>query len=348
MPATVRDIAALCHVSPATVSRALNGRDCVRPVTRDKILRAAREHGYIPFRNSGLLNAQREASLAVFLSRGFAAAVDNPFYSLALSPVLDEMEKCNGAVTLPCTGSLAELRTLPLALSALRGVDGILVLFHSLSQAECEGLSQAGLPYVVVGEKPAATDAASVCFDVAAGAGLAVRHLAELGHRSIGYWGWRSADSVRGFREGLTDCGLAVDEDWVVTPRRRFDREDWDEMFDWGLLRARDLPTAFFCNNDVVAAQFIRRAGKLGITVPTDLSVVGFDDLPLAAMHEPPLTTVRQPVREMALRGVRHLLATIGGERRLVRETLAPKLVVRASTATVLVGDALQAALTKA
>jgi len=331
MPATIRDIAQACNVSPATVSRALNGHPAVLPTTRERILRVAREQGYTPFPNSRLIHQQREASIAVFLPTKSTTALDNPFCALALSGVVDEMEHRHGAVTLPSSAALEELRTLPLSLSALRGVEGVLVLFRQLSEEESEGLAKAGLPYLVVGHKPETSGVPYICFNMEAGSAEAVRHLTELGHTSVGYWGWRIEDSIRGFRRGLFESGLTVNEDWIVTPRRRFDREDWDEMFDWGLLRARDLPTAFLCHNDLVAEQLVRRARALGLSVPGDVSVVGFDDLPMAALHDPPLTTVRQPVYEMALRGVRGLMDILRKKQQTVCETVAPEFVVRAS-----------------
>lgn len=331
MPASIRNIADLCGVSTATVSRALNGNASVLPETRDRILRAAQEHGYSPFANSRLINLQREASIAVFLVNSSASALGNPFCSLALSAVVDEMENYHGAVMLPSSRALDELRTLPLSLSALRGVEGVLGLFRNFRPAELEGITKAGLPYLIVGARVQDPSIPNVFFDIESGSAMAVRHLAGLGHRSIGYWGWDIEDSMQGFRRALGECGLSVREDWIVGPRRRFDKEDWDEMFDWGLLRARDLPTAFLCHNDIVAAQLIRRVRALGLTVPGDVSVVGFDDLPLAVQHDPPLTTIRQPVYDMSVRGVRGLMDILRGKAETVRETFAPELIVRGS-----------------
>jgi DNA-binding LacI/PurR family transcriptional regulator len=126
---------------------------------------------------------------------------------------------------------------------------------------------------------------------------------------------------------------LATREEWVVThSATATPAASWDERYPWDRLKSPDRPTGFVFHGDPVAVEMIRRMRDLGCEAPRDFSVVGFDDLPVAVECRPPLTTVRQPVYDMARKAARHLLETIREGRELPKETVAPVLVVRQST----------------
>lgn len=330
MGVNIRKVAEVCNVSPATVSRALNGKTYVLPGTRERIMRAAQECGYRPFPNSDLLHKPKAPTVALVLPDDFGTVQRNPFYSIGLRAVIERMEEWRGAFTVPSTGTLADLCDTPFHLSLLRGAEGILVLYRRLTDAEYLGIERAGVPCLVVGYKPSAR-LNFVRLDMASGAALAVRHLYGLGHRRIGYWGWSHPIPQDGFRRGLASLGLPCDEKWVVSLQPKGAEGDWEKAFPWDRIDDTDAPTGFVCHDDIVASEMLRRMAARGRRAPKDFSVVGFDDLPMAVECTPPLTTIRQPVHSMAVRGLEQLMEIARGKRKSCRETIMPEIVVRES-----------------
>jgi len=297
------------------------------------------ELGYRPFGNSTLLLDSATPSLGLILPDDFTVIQHNAFYSLGLTGILEEIERHHGAFTVPPPRSLAELRHVPFHLSPLRGVDGLLILYKRLSDEEVAGLQQAGLACIFVGRPPQLDSASSIEFDMRLGSILAVEHLARLGHKRIAFLGWRLSNAIEGFRDGLQRCGLPIREEWIVSIEVRRQGAETFPVISLDILNGPDRPTAIFCHGDSAAVDLIQQVRRNGLEVPRDLSVVGFDDLPLASACHPPLTTIRQPIRDMAARAVRVLIDLIAGvkegkERAAVhRETVAPQLVCRESTA---------------
>nr|BFF19265.1 hypothetical protein GCM10025730_27860 [Promicromonospora thailandica] len=213
----------------------------------------------------------------------------------------------------------------------------MLLVAANLSEGQHQQLDRRGIPYVVIdtdGEPPA--DVASVGSDNWNGGLAATRHLLALGHRRIamitGPWDMLcSRARVDGFRSAHEEAGAAVDPTLV-----RSGNFYVEAGFQHGLelLSLPDRPTAVFAGSDMQALGLLRAAHQLGLRVPEDLSVVGYDDLPLASWVGPPLTTVRQPLREMGAAATEILLDMARGRSPKVRRlNLSTELVVRESTA---------------
>jgi LacI family transcriptional regulator len=219
----------------------------------------------------------------------------------------------------------------------MRGTtDGAILMLPEESIEELRMLQRQGFPFVVVDPRePPPEGVACVAAMHASGAKVATEHLLALGHRRIGAIagtpGWYATEErVLGFRAALAAAGILLDPQLVVYSDWRMPRgiEAAEQ-----LLALPDPPTAIFGFNDNVAIGALHAARKRGLSVPDDLSVVGFDDTELAVIVTPQLTSVRQPLAEMGRMGVSLLIRILEGQRvDALRVELATKLVVREST----------------
>jgi DNA-binding LacI/PurR family transcriptional regulator len=182
-------------------------------------------------------------------------------------------------------------------------------------------------------ETAAATDTYLVAGDDVHGAKLATEHLLSLGHRRCAYVGAEGRASslrrLRGYRLALAEAGLPFDESLVVAPG---EGAIHGELAAFRLLARRPAPSALFCYDDMTAVGVLRAVRALNLGVPQDVAVVGFDDIPLAAYLDPPLTTVRQPMYEMGQQAMTMLLDLINGEMPPRLVTMPGELVIRSSS----------------
>jgi LacI family transcriptional regulator len=221
----------------------------------------------------------------------------------------------------------------PESLFQLQGrVDGVLIAAATSDAAYRRNLL-GGLPAVLVNRKEPG-DLASVPVDDEAGAALAVRYLTELGHRRIAHVaGPQNADTarrrLRGYRLALRAAGIDAPSEWIA--EASFD-EAAGHLAATRLVNLDPRPTALFAANIRIAIGALSAVRRAGLRVPDDVSVIGFDDTPLAAYVDPPLTTVRMPLEELGSVAVESLLAEIDGSRaESLMLSIPPELVVRAS-----------------
>lgn len=327
---TLAFIAAEAGVSPATVSKVLNGRTDVAPATRERVEVLLREHNYLGprgarrARRSGLIDlvlAGLDSPWAIEILRGVEAECADQGIGVVVSLVRDDDARPPSWQNLP----------------ALHHSDGVILVTSTMTRRQREQLERAGVGLVLV--DPANlpdTDIASVGATNWAGGLAATEHLIELGHRRIAVIGG-PADMlctqarVDGYRTALDRAGIPIDRELI-----RYG----DFHHEGGYLRTRELlelpdrPTAIFAGSDQQAMGAYQAARLAGMRVPEDLSVVGFDDLPTCKWMSPPLTTVRQPLEEMGRVAARTLIQLLDGRPPLTpRVELATELRVRASTA---------------
>lgn len=335
MRTRLADIAAQAGVSEATVSRVLNDRPGVATDTRQAVLTALDVLGYErPLR----LQRKHRAGLVGLVM----PELENPIFP-AFAQVIETALAQRGYTPVLCTqtpGGVTEDEYVEMLLE--RSVAGIIFVsgMHADTTADparYRRLVSRGLPIVLVNGYLAGVGAPFVSPDEEAAAELAVGHLASLGHRRIGMInGPRRFVPVQrklaGWRRAM--AGLLgeqeVDLDELVSLSLWFGVEDGAaaaaRLLDRGV-------TGFVCGSDLMALGAIRAARLRRLSVPGEVSVVGYDDSPLIAFTDPPLTTVRQPVWQMASAAVRALLDEIGGQGAPHSEYLfLPELVVRAST----------------
>lgn len=325
---TIRDVASRAGVSVATVSKVINQRYGVAEETNARVLAVIEELGY-------------EASLVAQSLRnhrtnviGILVADLEPFSTELLKGAADAIRGTGYELVVYSAGGRTgdhvgwERRYL----SRLSGtlIDGAVLVTPTVTDVRYDA------PIVAVDPHTGPSNLPTIDSDNLRGGHLATAHLLTLGHRRIGMLTGRSdlqSAHLRelGYRQALAEAGIPIDEDLVqvgaYVPEIAVDAAR-------RLLTGRTRPTAVFAANDLSAIATIEVAGELGLRVPEDLSVVGFDNVPESALCTPPLTTVDQPIRQMGQRAVELLVRLIGGETPDgVHVTLETRLVVRQSTA---------------
>ncbi len=331
------DIAAQAEVSEATASRVLNGKAGVAAATRRRVLAALDVLGY----ERPLRLKRRSAGLVGLV----IPELTNPIFP-AFAQVVEQVLAGHGYTPMLCTqmpGGATEDELVEQLEE--RGVSGIVFLSGLHADATADparylALAGRGVPFVLINGYNAHIPVSFVSPDDRAAARMAVRHLADLGHERIGLaiGPTRYVPSRRkaeGFTAALRDhVGLPQVEAERLVQRTLFTVEGGHAAASALLDRGC---TAVVCGSDMMALGAVRAARERGLAVPGDVSVVGFDDSPLIAFTDPPLTTVRQPVQAMASAAVGALLEEINGNP--VQRTefvFQPELVVRGSTAQAL------------
>ncbi|MCL2736569.1 MAG: LacI family DNA-binding transcriptional regulator [Propionibacteriaceae bacterium] len=327
---TLADIAAVAGVSLATVSKVLNGRRGVAPEKRERILALLDEQEY---RRRGT-GGRTRAGLIDIVLRG----IDTLWATQILVGAQEEAARAGvGLVVTPTHGRTIGNRHWINAL-AQRHSDGIVLVVSRLHIGMDLELGKLGIPYVFVDPIGVPEqDMPVVGATNVEGGAEATEHLLSLGHRRIGIvTGERglacSQERLAGYKEALTQAGVEVDEDLIC-----FGNFQVEGGFAGAvkLLNLPDPPTAIFAGSDQQAYGVYQAAKAAGLVVPDDLSVVGFDDVPLCQWVSPQLTTIRQPLADMAREATRILIEMayrgIDPPRRKIE--LATSLVVRESTA---------------
>ncbi|MCL2652443.1 MAG: LacI family DNA-binding transcriptional regulator [Propionibacteriaceae bacterium] len=330
MTATIADIAKRADVSLGTVSKVLNGRPGVGEAKRAQILRLIKETGYEG--RSG--RSRRPSRLIEFVMRG----IDTLWATQLL--VGAEAEAARGGVGLVISATHGRLIGNRHWIDRLseRHSDGVVVVasrIHSGIEAE---LGRLRIPHVMLDMAGAPPPGVAVVGATnAAGGRAAVDHLVELGHRKIGVvTGNRelacSQERLDGYIASLVRAGIEPHNDYI-----HFGNFDISGGYRAAclMLDSHDPPTAIFAGSDLQAFGVYQAARERGIRIPEDLSIVGFDDVPLCEWLMPRLTTIRQPLEEMAQQSVRMVMAMAyqQAERPQTKLELATTLVVRESTA---------------
>jgi len=330
--ATIREIARAAGVSIATVSRVINGRPDVSPQTREVVLRVVREHGFSTNRNARALSGGRTGLVGVTLP-----ILEAAYFAVIVSGTAEALYEHDMRIVL-CPTLHQHEREVTLLDRLMHGTtDGAVLMLPEESNAELRALQETGYPFVVVDPRVQLDQGIpAVSAANASGARAVVEHLLSLGHRRIGAilgpadW-MATTERLNGYRSALAAAGVLVARDLVV--ESDFSIES-GEAAAASLLDLPERPTAIFGFNDNVAIGALRAAEARGLTVPDDLSVVGFDDSEQSGLVTPALTTVRQPLAEMGRMAVSLLLRLLDHQRvEAMNIELATRLVVRESTA---------------
>ncbi|MGW5418817.1 LacI family DNA-binding transcriptional regulator [Streptomyces sp. NPDC003943] len=345
MTARLSDIAAQAGVSEATVSRVLNGKAGVASATRESVLAALDVLGY----ERPVRLRQRSAGLIGLIT----PELDNPIFP-ALAQVIGQALTRQGYTPVLATqtpGGSTEDELVDMLVE--RGVAGIIFVsgLHADTTADMgryDRLRGKGVPYVLINGFSPKVQAPFVSPDDRAAMVLAVTHLAALGHTRIGLAVGPKRfvpvlRKIEGFGKGMRErFGLSPEETDELVQHSLYTLEGGQAAA--AALIAKGC-TAIVCASDMMALGAIRAARQQGLQVPKDVSVVGFDDSPLIAFTDPPLTTIRQPVQAMGQAAVRALLEEIGGTPAPHSEfVFMPELVVRGSTASAPVSPAVSPA----
>jgi LacI family transcriptional regulator len=333
---TLSDVARRANVSLGTASKVVNNRGGVGDDTRVRVEEAATALGYVGLaeRNRATLRAG-ERTIEVLID---PEDVSNPYLASFIGGALETAgAAATGLLVRAISSITAETPTTWATTLARSGRIGVIEVTSTYSQARERALRAVGLAMVLVDpiDVPRTTTP-SIGATNWAGAYEATRHLLDIGHRRIAYIGGppkAACDVVRahGWAAAMSEAGLRVDLDHI--PRRSYSYEHGLDAAT-ELLRAPHRPTAIFAGSDVSAMGVLEAARRLGISVPDELSVVGFDDTILARTSTPPLTTVHQPIADIGRTAVSTLLRVSAGEPQTTKRVeLSTHLVVRASTA---------------
>ncbi|GCD21222.1 LacI family transcriptional regulator [Cellulomonas algicola] len=320
------DVARTAGVSVATVSKVVNGRYGVAAATLSRVQEVIEELGYEASLGARSLRSHRTNVLGILVAefepystellKGASAAVGATGYEL--------LAYSGGGAG----GSVGWERRY---LSRLAGtlIDGAVIVTPTVVEAH------PGVPVVAVDPHTGPSGLPTVDADSFAGAVLATEHLLGLGHTRVAFLGGRpDLESARlredGFRHAMAAAGVPVDEDLVRVGGYRPETADQPAN---ELLARPEPPSAVFAANDLSAIRVVEVARSLGLRVPEDLSVIGFDNVPESALATPPLTTISQPLQQMGAEALRLLVDLIDGRERGVHVRLPTELVERASTA---------------
>ncbi|MFJ9123711.1 LacI family DNA-binding transcriptional regulator [Streptomyces sp. NPDC102340] len=308
MAITSHDVAKLAGVSQPTVSRALRDDPRVSQATRAKIKRAAEALNYVPSEAGRTLSTRATHRVGVIVTD-----MTNPFYPHVVAPLHDELERLGYRMMLLTERSdeaVAEEKLLD------QSLDGVVLATATTDSRLPALLERRGMPYVFLNRDTGRSGDFASVVDNEGGGRLVAQELVGLGHRRIaGIFGAANTTTGRerelGFRLALADAGIGLPDDRVV--RGAFEYETGYAALP-SLLKAAEPPTAVFCGNDVVAIGVLNAALAAGVKVPDDLTVIGFDDLPMAAWEVFRLTTVRHDLGELACQAARLLARRIAGE----------------------------------
>jgi DNA-binding LacI/PurR family transcriptional regulator len=328
-PARIADVAALAGVGVATVSRVLNGRKGVRPRTRERVFEAIEALNYRPSPLARSLSLQRTMVVAALLPW-----FTNPSAVQRVRGIVDGLSASEYDLMVFDIESEARQRRAFELFDRCDRADGLLVVSTLPPEAEVERLRAADIPCVLIDAMHPAFP--SIGVDDVAGGEIAARHLVELGHQRIALIGdpppefrfaW-SRDRTRGYQRALAAAGIEARNDYVREGTRL---PHVARAIATELLSLPERPTAVFAASDTQAIGVLEAARDLGIGVPGELSVIGFDDIEAASYVG--LTTVRQPLMESGRRGATLLLDMLAQRpAKPLRELLPLELVVRRTT----------------
>lgn len=327
---TIYDVARLAGVSTATVSRALNGTGQIAPDTRETIAAAVAQLGYSPNTIARSLVTNTTQTIALLLPD-----ITNPFYADLVSGIQDSALSRGHTMLLCTTEGDPEREEEYLNLLRAKRVDGALVDGLVLPPDRIARFVRDGFPIVCLDRDLDSKTIPLVQVDNRAGGRLAAEHLLSLGHTRIahvsGVQGLRiSEERLEGYLEAHSKARLVPDP--ALIAEGSFN-EEGGYLAAQKLLAGKARFTAVFAANDLSAIGVTTAVTESGRRVPDDVSVVGFDDIRLAAYTSPPLTTIRQPAAEIARRATELLIELTQGKRVAVkRHLLAPELVVRRSS----------------
>lgn len=332
---SIKDIAKAAGVSHPTVSRALRDSPLVSAETRARIKQLAEEMGYSPDARAQSLVRGSSRTVGVVVT-----TIADPFIAPVVQGIEDAAQQ-HGYTVILCNSHSDREREIS-AVETLRSkrVDGVIVTSSRVGALYLDHLERIGVPVVLINNhnERSGRYTYSVSVDNRHGGKLATEHLLQLGHRRIAYISGPAdhsddLDRLAGYREALEQAGMPFDPTLVVSGTGRADGGERALPI---LTALEAPPTAAFCYNDMTAIGLMRAAQAAGLSIPADLAVVGFDDIPFASYVRPPLSTVAQLKAEMGAWAMEMVLALIATsdpiEDRFSNLVLEGQLIVREST----------------
>ncbi len=325
---TIKDVAKEAGVAISTVSNVLNNVDIVSPETKKRVLETVERLKYVPNMNAKFLKSNKKNTIGLFLS-----SIQGDYYRMLMQAVHLQCKLKNYLLNIYISNENTSEEIYSMIISS--GVEGAIVLNERLSDEYIDRLSKAKMPIVFIDREIAGSHMSSVIIDNAEGTNIALEYLIKQGHRRIGFlhgiYNYDDDTRYKAYLNVLNKYGLPMDENIIL-------RGYFEELLAYSemrvmLLKGVELPDAFFCANDEMAWGCIRALTEVGIRVPDQVSVIGFDDHSSSKYFTPPVTTVRSPVTELGNASALELFRLIHEEGQGIGNItrLSPNLVIRDS-----------------
>lgn len=325
----IHTVAERANVSIATVSRTVNRVPTVDPELAKRVWDAVHELGYFPNTQARALGSGRSGLFGLIVSE-----ITNPFFPELIQGFEDVAVESGYEILISSTNYDPKRMELSIRRMIERKAEGVAIMTFGIEQPLFEQLAARDIPMVMVDVGPDRPGVSLLKVDYHRGIRQGVHHLAELGHHKLAFIsgppGLHSADSrVTAFKRSIEECGIPFVSDWLVAG---------DHTLEGGiaamdkLLAAPRRPTAVMCSNDMTALGVLHKAYRAGLRVPQDLSVIGFDDIQMARVMIPPLTSIRMSRLDLARTAVAALRARVEGTRWEREYRIETELIVREST----------------
>lgn len=326
---TLDDVAKMAGVSTATVSRCLNSPDRVVEATRERVQSAVDALGYTPNFAARVMAAKRSFTIGAIIP-----TMENAIFARGLQAFQEELHQRGYTLLVSSSAYKPEIEEEQIRTLIARGADGLLLIGHDRDPEIYDFLDQRNIPALVAWSYLPDSKLPSVGFDNRAAMFDLASHVIGLGHTRIGVISARVDGNdrarlrVQGIREAVADRGLEASNLTVI--ETSYEIENGAKAFS-DLMNAATPPTAILCGNDVLAVGALRQAQKMGLDVPGDVSITGFDDIELARIVSPALTTVHVPHREMGHKAALQLIEMVENQTAGEGEQLATRVVNRPS-----------------
>ncbi|MFC3884580.1 LacI family DNA-binding transcriptional regulator [Bacillus songklensis] len=332
MKVTIYDVAEKAGVSIATVSKVINNTGRISEKTRKKVQEVMTQLNYQPSMVASALTRKRTGTIGLLVPD-----IANPFFAEVARSFEDCAQKLGFGLVICSTDGKDEKANLYLSLLMRKQVDGLIIASYIKETALVEQMLKEKIPVVLFTIDIPTLGINSVSVDDYKGGFQATSYLLSLGHKHIGVIAEdisRSYHRVQGYKEAIIRAGMNLNESNIIYTTAAI--ENGKMVARQLLQRKEDRPTAIFACNDLLAIGAIEEARKLGINIPEELSIIGFDNTILAEIANPTLTSVSQPIKEMANQAMTVLLEEIENEQTSKQRTLMlPELVIRNSTAPI-------------
>jgi len=334
MKITLADIAQKANVSKMTVSRVLSGKGQVAKETYDRVMKIVEEFGYQPNWLARGLASKRSMIIGVIIPKIEHMFLDN-YITQVLTGVVDIAVENNYRIMLCPVETKPHGNSEYLNVARTKLLDGMILLKTKVNDPNIETLANAGFPFVLVNHKKYSKKYNFVDSKNIQGAKLAMEYLYQHGHRKIAFVSGsldetNGKDRLKGYIESLERFGLLFKEEWVVYGD--FNKNKAYRFSEKLFLDKKKMPTAIFCADDYMAIGVMQRIKEIGLRVPEDIAVIGFDDIELAAYVKPALTTIRQPIYELGKTSTQILLNLINDKQKTpVHRLLDVELIKRES-----------------
>lgn len=336
MGVKVKDLAKMLNLSPSTVSLVLNNRPGISEATRAKVKDAVRELGF-----EELLTPEAEEKktiLFVVYRKHGVAVTSTPYFSQLFSEIIEGVEYQTRAKGYQLMISYIDINNFRQEAARIREeqVEGMILLATEMEDEQVSAFLDVSVPIVVLDNYIEQNQFDCVTMNNELGVYEAIAHFAECGHREIGYFhvvcnANNFKERYFGYQRAMERLNLEVKKENII----EIETEGGDAVYEElkrKLESGKNLPTAFFADNDIVAICAMRVLGELGYRIPEDISIIGFDNMTLSEMLNPPLTTIQIPKRMMGLAAVNAIIEKMNEDRPGIMKTeVATSLIVRKS-----------------